>query len=404
MSRLRTVRFLWGVGLTSLLLLVLKFMMARPTESDSVAYLEEKDLPASTALHGPVLGRARTALITKPPIINRTAESQEPKCPQQKHIEPWFRLPDDRTETYLVFYGKPIMQILRTITSLRGWKMKLILRDSPEGLEELQGLVALDRLLVVFTTSKSFHHKLLRALANSTNVLIGSIENAFKVTGAKRAQLTVFRNHFQTFGCSLEDAAIMPRSFILDDPMECIQFFKYGNTHPQSWWVLKPSNGQGGDGISIHSNLTALYSKYATCMKKSDSIIQEYVLSPLLLQNRKFDIRAFILIAQTSPYYLLFYHEGYLRVSVKEFDLHGGREAHLTNSHVQIAVEGFSMSEHFWSFQKLQEYLNEHLPVENEDFVSSRLIPFIKKVGLFILQSGILTTHHPPIASYCIYC
>ena len=290
-------------------------------------------------------------------------------------------------ETTLVFYGKPIMKALKAIAIGRGWKVKVIAEESPE---KLASLISLDRFMVVFTSSKLYTHDgVLSRLANSTNALVGTLENACKVTGAKRAQLTSFRKHFQYFGCQLEATGIMPRSFVLDTPTECIQFFRYSNKRPTSWWVLKPSNGQGGEGISIHSNLSYFYDKFSTCMKSPDYIIQEYITDPLLLMKRKFDVRAYILVAKTSPHFLVFYHDGYLRLSMKEFDIHGEREVHLTNSHVQIHVEGFSMEKHLWSFGDLQEYLNLHRPMDGAKFVSKKLVPFIKKIGLFIAHTGI---------------
>ena len=290
-------------------------------------------------------------------------------------------------ETTLVFFGKPIMKTLKAIAGDRGWTMKVIAEHFPE---KMLSLTSPDRLLVVFTSSKLYHHDgVLARLVNSTDALVGTLENAYKVTGAKRAQLTSFRKHFESFGCKLEATGIMPRSFILDSPTECVKFFKYGNKNPKSWWVLKPSNGQGGDGISIHSNLSYFYEEFSTCMKSPDYIVQEYITSPLLLQKRKFDVRAYILIAKTSPHFLVFYHDGYLRLSMKEFDIHGKREVHLTNSHVQVKVEGFSMEQHLWSFHDLQEYLDLHRPIDGHEFISKKLVPFIQKVGLLIAHTGL---------------
>lgn len=387
--RLRTVKLLWGVGLVStVVLLSSKYVpVTTPSHKDTVNIADRHQVGTVS----PPLGRV------DPPINMNMEKSEVLQCLEEKHAIPWFQLRKFQ-EHYLVFYGKPIMQSLKILASHRNWKMKLIIKDSPTGLEELQALVSPNRFLVVFTVSHAYRHTLIQELANSTRALVGTIGNAFQVTGSKEAQLSAFRNHFLSFGCSLEDADIMPRSFSLDDPTECVQFFKYSNTRPKSWWVLKPSNGQGGDGISIHSNLTFFYKEYATCVKKTNSIVQEYISNPLLLKNRKFDIRAYILIAETSPHYLLFYHEGYLRISVKEFDMHGGRDVHLTNSHVQTTVEGFSLHDHFWSFQDLQEYLNEH-QLGEEEFVSSQLVPFIKKVGVFIVRSGEFNKYYNTIAS-----
>ena len=51
----------------------------------------------------------------------------------------------------------------------------------------------------------------------------------------------------------------------------------------------------------------------------------------MLLEGRKFDIRAYMLIANTSPY-LLLYHKGYVRLCMYEYEMDASNlTAHLTN-------------------------------------------------------------------------
>ncbi len=73
---------------------------------------------------------------------------------------------------------------------------------------------------------------------------------------------------------------------------------------------------------------------------------------------------------------------------MKQFSPQGGKEAHITNSHLQVNAKNYSPDEHLWSFERFQSYLDEYVP-ENNDFVRSRLVPFIKKTALFILQTGV---------------
>ena len=315
-------------------------------------------------------------------FARKCKETSEELIKQQE--SPWFTL-KNINETYLVFYGKPSMQGLWNIGSSRGWKVKHILKGE---LNKLWELITPERFLVMFTYSGAYHHKLIRNIANSSRALIGAIENAFKVTGSKQTELTSFRSYFQSFDCSLEDTGIMPRFFILDDPKDCVQFFRYLRMQPKSIWFLKPSHGHNGGGITMHSNLTFFYKEYATCMKKPDSIVQEYVANPLLLEKRKFDLRAYILIAKTAPYYLVFYHDGYVRRAVREFDIHGSREVHLTNTDIQALVEGFLLDDHIWSFRDLQNYLNVHRPDCGKNFVSNKLVPFITKLGKLLVYAG----------------
>ena len=317
--------------------------------------------------------------------IRNHHETSAPQCSVQKSAMPWIR---ENREIYMVFYGKPIMQVLAEIGTSRGWKIRHIQGDSLEGQNEFKNLISPERLLFVVATSQAYRLDFVMALAKSTNALIGAIGNASKVTGTKQTQIISFRNHFQSFGCSLEATGIMPRSFVIDNPKECKNFFHYGRKRPQSLWVLKPVSGQGGNGITIHSNLTFFYKEYAKCSKRHKYIIQEYISNPLLLNKRKFDIRAYMLIAKTSPHYLVFYHKGQLRLSSKEFDIHGNRDVHLTNTNVQIHLEDYISEDHFWRFQDLQEYLNEHRPEDGKDFVSKTLVPFIQRIGTLIAHTG----------------
>ena len=54
-------------------------------------------------------------------------------------------------------------------------------------------------------------------------------------------------------------------------------------------------------------------------------------MNPLLLDGRKFDVRAYMLVASTTPY-LILYHKGYVRLSCHKYnesDL--SMSTHLTN-------------------------------------------------------------------------
>ncbi len=304
-------------------------------------------------------------------------------------VKQWFVRPVSRfRHTQLAFFSKPIMSSLKTISIRRHWEMTLISNDSTSGLSRLHEYVSTENsFTIVITSSRFYKHSAVQTLSHSPNILVSAIRYAFKITGGKKGQLVAFREHFSNYGCNLNDLDIIPRSFLLDDPKECLQFFKYADKDPDSWWVLKESSGYGGTGVTIHSNLTKLYNDFSFCSNTKEFIVQKYIPDPLLLNARKFDIRALVLIASTDPYYL-FHHNGYLRVSMKKFSPEGGKEAHLTNSHIQVNAENYSPNEHLWSFERFQSYLDVNMP-DNNGFVRNHLIPFIKKTALFILQTGV---------------
>lgn len=316
----------------------------------------------------------------KPAVLLRT------DC---RWVEPWFK----KTKTpwkrvQLIFYGKPIMQVVKRICVQRHWKMMIIQNGSNDNsVKELQRQTSSpDTFTILFTSSRQYRVPIVQMLANSTNALVSSIRYAFETTGPKKEQLIAFREHFNSYGCTLEDVGIMPRSFLMDNPQDCMRFFKHAHSNPNSWWVLKKSQGYGGEGIAIHQNMSLLYKSFGTCAGNGEFIVQEYLGNLLLVEIRKFDVRGLVLIAGTNPYFL-FYHEGYLRVSVSDFSFKGDRNIHITNSHLQVSSKDFDPEKHFWSFERFQEFLDAHYP-NNGDFVENTLIPFIKNTALFILQSS----------------
>ena len=302
-------------------------------------------------------------------------------------VEPWFEKKTWK-RVQLIFYGKPIMQAVKRICVQRHWKMMIIPNESnPISVKELQRQTSSSNVFtVLFTSSRQYHLHIIQDLANSTNALVSSIRYAFKTTGPKKEQLMAFREHFLSYGCTLEKVGIMPQSFLMDDQQDCVQFFKYAHSNPASWWVLKKSQGYGGEGITIHQNMSLLYKKFGMCKGNGEFIIQEYLSNLLLVERRKFDVRGLVLIAGTNPYFL-FYHQGYLRVSVSDFSFKGDRNIHITNSHLQVTSRDFHPEKHFWSFERFQEFLDTHHP-NNGDFVENKLIPFIKNTSLFLLQSS----------------
>lgn len=149
---------------------------------------------------------------------------------------------------------------------------------------------------------------------------------------------------------------IVPKTFFIEFNSNQVKsqiksficFFKSRQKKPPSLWIFKPSSLNRGQGISLFTRLSEFKSILKSFPKDSDSVIvQKYIENPLLLSNRKFDIRVWVLI--THEYKCFFCKEGYIRTSSEEFSLSKSlihnKFVHLTNNAVQQKSSNYSKFE-----------------------------------------------------------
>ena len=95
-------------------------------------------------------------------------------------------------------------------------------------------------------------------------------------------------------------------------------------------------------------------SRWLFCDSISLSFVFRYIKEPLLLNGKKFDIRAYVLIASTHPY-LVLYHKSYVRLSMQDYDTESeDLTAHLTNQVRRPAVTGFLANDAIFKHQTNQ--------------------------------------------------
>jgi hypothetical protein len=110
--------------------------------------------------------------------------------------------------------------------------------------------------------------------------------------------------------------------------------------------------------------LEILHSKAEPHVTMPARIMQRYLTNPLLLKGKKFDIRAFALIASTTPLIALYGGPGYCRLSVDDY--HGAdvedTAVHLTNQSVQKNRPDYRLlsEDTTWSMDRMNNHLNAH--------------------------------------------
>lgn len=221
--------------------------------------------------------------------------------------------------------------------------------------------------------------------------LLNSLQSFDRVTTAvKKSKQSPYIKSYLDF---------TPETFRIDDMKEREKFFqqfKEGDI-----WICKPTGTNQGKGIFLVRDLDEFRTTLAEYDEKkkekkaykptTNRIIQRYVANPLLLDGKKFDLRAYMLISNTSPL-LVLYTPGYVRLSLAKYDNDTTNlVAHLTNQYIQKKDPAYKdvKEDTVWSFDRLNDYINKHVApgkeVEN-DWVRNGMTKTIKSIMVHLIK------------------
>ena len=129
-------------------------------------------------------------------------------------------------------------------------------------------------------------------------------------------------------------------------------------------WILKPSNLSRGRGITCIYSLSPILE----CMKETNNsgvVIQKYIENPLIIYNRKFDIRQWVLISSLEPLCIWLWEEPYLRFGSEDYNINDLNNiyGHLTNNSIGKHSENFGKNNIFegdmWELNNFKTFLKE---------------------------------------------
>ncbi|EKX43451.1 hypothetical protein GUITHDRAFT_110575 [Guillardia theta CCMP2712] len=267
-----------------------------------------------------------------------------------------------------------------------------------------------------------------RAGEQLVNVLPG-----VEVLSNKSKLLRCLEEHAKSSGC---DLGFLPMSKIASNPRGLLQgagdlLGKEGEemARDERIWIIKPSNNNQGTGIVVcrTCDIPAISrdiwvdsldvieplraaeegraerrsaakkergKKSASGEKRllrpgDEVILQEYIMNPLLIARRKFDIRAFCLVASVNPRLFLRYDDFYLRRACEAFDVKdlGRKSSHLTNICVQKHHPLFG-EDSVWDASRFRQYL------ESKDLggmLDDQILPGIERIMTDCVQAALPT-------------
>lgn len=250
-------------------------------------------------------------------------------------------------------------------------------------------------------------------LTQSSNHILG-IEDLYRKDFAAQAT-DRYQEQYETRPHCFSYDKFFPRSWVLYQSRQCVDFFKAFNSHEYAR-LKKERNivylkkigahvhrGQGVLPVDDKEEhfLRHLYKNGTLCkVVHRPYVIQTFIHNPLLLEGHKFDFRVYLLVASTNPV-IAYAYDGYVRVSIHDYNTNAEHiGAMLTNTALSEDFFSFAkengtyrgMNEtelrdyHVWSFERLHGYLYQRGIVTDENWVSNYLRPEIRKIMLHAVR------------------
>jgi tubulin polyglutamylase TTLL6/13 len=138
-----------------------------------------------------------------------------------------------------------------------------------------------------------------------------------------------------------EDYDFYPQTWVL--PSEFADLKTYSLKQGKSTYIVKPDASSQGRGIFLTKNVDDL-SPY------DHFIVQRYIEKPFLIEDLKFDLRIYVLVAGCDPLRIFLHEEGLTRLATEEYTAPSGANLsdmcmHLTNYAVNKNNPNFVFNE-----------------------------------------------------------
>ena len=196
-----------------------------------------------------------------------------------------------------------------------------------------------------------------------------------------------YQQRYEDLNLSYCYSPITPLSFVLEYPKDCNLFLlevenllkKFNESSMPIEWITKSALKHKGYGIELLDHSLAEYfytiynSEYASCSNilptHKKLIVQKYITNPALIENRKFDLRIFVICINADPLVVGWApNNGHVRLSDLEFDANSKNfTTHITANIVNENPGALEyLKKYRFNLRELAQYLEKKIGnVEN---------------------------------------
>ena len=159
------------------------------------------------------------------------------------------------------------------------------------------------------------------------------------------------------------DFTYIPETYLWSKQKDIIlnKFKNYKYT-PENPWIFKPTRSYGAHGVHILKDYQEIENQ-----KNKNFLLSRYVLS-MLINNKKFDFRGFVVVTGMSPLKIYYYKDGYMRLTSRNFSMDekdiNDTSIHITTTAVNsLNTGGYIYEKHlfdeeasFWNYLTFERY------------------------------------------------
>lgn len=114
----------------------------------------------------------------------------------------------------------------------------------------------------------------------------------------------------------LDELDFVPATYTL--PADYSLFVEEFRRHPSSTWIMKPARGAQGSGIFLINKLSQIkkwatggrYPQGGSSSAAHTYVVSRYIAEPLLVSNKKFDLRLYVLVTSYRPLKVYIHRNG----------------------------------------------------------------------------------------------
>ena len=144
-------------------------------------------------------------------------------------------------------------------------------------------------------------------------------------------------------------------------------------------WIMKPSNLSRGRGVTCVDSLAPI-EQSLSATNETGLIVQKYIENPLIIMNRKFDIRQWVLVTCLNPLTIWMWREPYIRFGAEDYKMEDLNNiySHLTNNSIAKHSKQFKKEKKFegdmWTCFDFEKFLNKERWKELHEKIKNAII------------------------------